>query len=103
MFMCRCLELGHTTAIICEVYRTTIIFWGRVEEVARFPALGVAVLLGGFITTLVQVRIVYTHRERAQSNDIVPSFSSSRPSSFSHIAYISSCQNHTTMLGLGLR
>ncbi|KAF8181272.1 hypothetical protein BJ912DRAFT_1125776 [Pholiota molesta] len=54
-----CLELGHTTAIICEVYRTTIISWGRVEEVVRFPALGVAVLLGGFITTLVQLFFSY--------------------------------------------
>lgn len=60
MFVFRCLELGHTIAILCEVYRTTIIFWGRPDQVVKFPAIGVAVLLGGVITTLVQVSIIYS-------------------------------------------
>lgn len=65
MFVLRCLELGHTIAILYEVYRTTIVLWGRSDEVVRFPAIGVVFVLGGFITTLVQVSIFHPQREGA--------------------------------------
>ncbi|KAF8167296.1 hypothetical protein B0H34DRAFT_10093 [Crassisporium funariophilum] len=49
------LELAHTIGVTYEVYRATIVFYGRLETVVRFPGLGVVTLLGGLITMLVQL------------------------------------------------
>ncbi|KAF6753533.1 hypothetical protein DFP72DRAFT_849157 [Ephemerocybe angulata] len=49
------LELIHTICICAELYRGTIIFYGRPTEYQRFPLMGGATLLGGLITMLVQI------------------------------------------------
>ncbi|KAG2004213.1 hypothetical protein CC2G_002793 [Coprinopsis cinerea AmutBmut pab1-1] len=46
------LELGHTICVLYEVYRTTIIFYGRPEKLVTFPVLGGATSIGGTITLL---------------------------------------------------
>lgn len=56
--MPRLLELGHTVGICVEVYRTTIVFAGRPLEYNNFKGIGVATLLGGFITMIAQVKII---------------------------------------------
>ncbi|KAF9473799.1 hypothetical protein BDN70DRAFT_843117 [Pholiota conissans] len=53
------LETGHTIAMLYEVYITTIILWGQTTFVVKFPAVGVVIILGGMITTLVQTFFSY--------------------------------------------
>ncbi|KAF9478865.1 hypothetical protein BDN70DRAFT_879458 [Pholiota conissans] len=53
------LELGHTIAVVYEVYMTTIVNWGQANSGAKFPAVGAIIILGGFITTLVQLFFSY--------------------------------------------
>ncbi|KIM37575.1 hypothetical protein M413DRAFT_448378 [Hebeloma cylindrosporum] len=49
-----CLELGHTIGVSCEIYRTTITLYGRPDLVLTLPGFGVSIILGGWITMLVQ-------------------------------------------------
>jgi hypothetical protein len=48
------LELGHTIGINFEVYRATIIRYGKPWLLKQFPGIGVAVMFSGAITTIVQ-------------------------------------------------
>ncbi|KAF9554668.1 hypothetical protein CPC08DRAFT_821564 [Agrocybe pediades] len=47
-------ELGHSIGITYEVYRATIIAYGRPELLVRFVGIGAVVALGGGVTLLVQ-------------------------------------------------
>ncbi|KAF8967560.1 hypothetical protein BDZ97DRAFT_529018 [Flammula alnicola] len=53
------LELGHTIAISYDIYRTTILLYGRPEELLKFPGFGGAMIMGTFITMLVQLFFTY--------------------------------------------
>lgn len=48
------LEAGHTVGVCFELYRTTIVYAGRPLEYNSFKGIGVATLLGGIITMIVQ-------------------------------------------------
>ncbi|KAF8955643.1 hypothetical protein BDZ97DRAFT_260923 [Flammula alnicola] len=48
------LELGQTVAVLYEVYRSTILLYGRPYGAVKFPGFGGATILGGLITALVQ-------------------------------------------------
>lgn len=52
----RLLELGNTIAVVYEVYRVTIIYYGNPGGATRHPALGIIVILGTYIATIIQVR-----------------------------------------------
>ena len=49
-------EIAHTVAINYQVYRTTIVYYGKIEMLTRSTAVGPIALFGGLITLLVQVR-----------------------------------------------
>jgi hypothetical protein len=55
-FFFRICEVAHTMGINYQVYRTTIMYYGKIETLKRSTALGAVTLFGGFITLLVQVR-----------------------------------------------
>ncbi|KAF5319823.1 hypothetical protein D9611_012857 [Ephemerocybe angulata] len=48
------LELGHTVAVAYESYTATITFYGRPEAYTRYAGFGVATILGGTLTMIVQ-------------------------------------------------
>jgi len=48
------LELGHTLSISYEVYRVTIILYGKPQLLGRFQGIGASTIFGGLITLLVQ-------------------------------------------------
>jgi hypothetical protein len=54
-FFFRICEIAHTVAINYQVYRTTIMYYGKMEALKTSTALGAVTLFGGFITLLVQV------------------------------------------------
>lgn len=49
------LELLHTICIAGELYRGTIVFYGRMAAYQNYPFMGAATLLGGLITMIVHV------------------------------------------------
>ncbi|KAF8965622.1 hypothetical protein BDZ97DRAFT_2074646 [Flammula alnicola] len=53
------LELGHTIAVSYEVYRITILLYGKAQDATKFPGFGGVTILGGLITTLVQWFFAY--------------------------------------------
>ena len=54
-FVCRICEVAHTMGINYQVYRATIMYYGKIETLKRSTALGAVTLFGGFITLQVQV------------------------------------------------
>ena len=50
------LELAHTISITYETYTATITYFGHPELYTQFAGFGVAMLTGGTLTMLVQVR-----------------------------------------------
>ncbi|KAF8955007.1 hypothetical protein BDZ97DRAFT_1862068 [Flammula alnicola] len=53
------LELGHTIAVAYEVYRSTILLYGRPQDAVKFPGFAGVIVLGGLITTFVQWFFAY--------------------------------------------
>ncbi|KJA17959.1 hypothetical protein HYPSUDRAFT_79441 [Hypholoma sublateritium FD-334 SS-4] len=49
------LELGNTMAVVYEVYRVTIIYYGNPGGATRHPALGMVVIFGTYIATIIQI------------------------------------------------
>ncbi|RXW23567.1 hypothetical protein EST38_g2290 [Candolleomyces aberdarensis] len=48
------LECAHTICSVAEAYRGTITFYGNIAGYQRYPLMGVATILGGLITVMVQ-------------------------------------------------
>ncbi|KXN85906.1 hypothetical protein AN958_10748 [Leucoagaricus sp. SymC.cos] len=48
------LELGHTIGFTVETYRSSIVYASHPQDYSSFKGIGVALLLGGIITMLVQ-------------------------------------------------
>ena len=65
----RVLEFGHSIAVSYEVYKQTT----STVLLTRFAGLGTALLLGGLITTLVQVRArwILSHIALILSQDVL--------------------------------
>jgi len=55
-FFSRICEIVHTVGVNYEVYRATIIFYGRPDLLLKFTVIGAVSVFGAFITLLVQVR-----------------------------------------------
>ncbi|KAJ3509372.1 hypothetical protein NLJ89_g5252 [Agrocybe chaxingu] len=53
------LECAHTGLMIWEVYRLTIVMYGRAKDVHTYPGFSLVLTLGGFITTIVQCFFAY--------------------------------------------
>ncbi|KIM42484.1 hypothetical protein M413DRAFT_70744 [Hebeloma cylindrosporum] len=51
----RIAEVAHTVAINYQIYRTTIVYYGKVELLLGSSALAAVPISGGFITLLVQI------------------------------------------------
>lgn len=57
-FFCRICEIAHTVGLNYEVYRVTIMYYGKIEAliVTKTTVIASITLFGGLITLLVQVR-----------------------------------------------
>jgi hypothetical protein len=53
------LELGHTFLISYLIYSTTIVWYGQVEKLVKFPSLNATIIFGAVITLTVQVFFAY--------------------------------------------
>ncbi|CAA7268564.1 unnamed protein product [Cyclocybe aegerita] len=53
------LECVHSVLIFWEVYRLTITYYGRAKEVRQYPGFSSVLMLGGFITMIVQCFFAY--------------------------------------------
>ena len=52
----RICEIVHTAGVDYEIYRTTILYDGRPDQLVSFKVMGIVSAFGAFITLLVQVR-----------------------------------------------
>ncbi|KAJ3506851.1 hypothetical protein NLJ89_g6635 [Agrocybe chaxingu] len=53
------LECIHSVLVFWEVYRLTITYYGRAKEVSQYPGFSAVLMLGGFITMIVQCFFAY--------------------------------------------
>ncbi|TEB33261.1 hypothetical protein FA13DRAFT_1731032 [Coprinellus micaceus] len=49
------LELAHTICICAELYRGTVVLYGRMDLFVNYPWMGAATILSGFITWIVHI------------------------------------------------